>query len=205
MRDFANIGPNMDDTDFPAGWYFSGAFNPTSWFGIVGEVDGSYKNSLDLDYVGFHSSSNLRVYTFMGGARFFKKVGRAVPAQFLTGAAHMQSKVQLTPGIPDYGDTIKQTATDFALQPGGGLTIYLTERVGVRLAADYRTIIDLAEDETTTPTSSARSPGLPCNGAVGRPHGNIRGSADALPRPRSLHRHLIAIVLIGAGRAATPV
>jgi hypothetical protein len=40
-----------------------------------------------------------------------------------------------------------RATTDFALQPGGGLTIYLTDRVGVRLAVDYRTIIDFAEED----------------------------------------------------------
>ena len=145
MRDFTDVGPNVNDIDFPTGWYFSGAFNPTTWFGIVGEVSGSYKNDLDIGYLGFQSSSDAQVYTFMGGARFFKKAGRLVPfAQILTGVAHMRAKVRVTPGISDFGDTIEENTTDFALQPGGGLTIYLTDRVGVRLAADYRSVIDFA-------------------------------------------------------------
>jgi hypothetical protein len=41
------------------------------------------------------------------------------------------------------------TSTDFAVQPGGGVTVLLTERIGVRLAADYRTIIDWEEGDAT--------------------------------------------------------
>ena len=148
MRDFTDVGPDMDKTDFPAGWYFSGAFNATTWFGVVGEVGGSYKNNLEIESFGYHSSTNARAYTFMGGARFFKKTGRIVPfAQFLAGAAHLRAKIHLTPGIPGFGDTITENATDFAIQPGGGVTIYLTNQVGVRLAGDYRTIIEFAEDD----------------------------------------------------------
>jgi opacity protein-like surface antigen len=147
MYDTSNVGPDKDGVSFPAGWYFSGAVNPTTWFGIVGEVSGSYKNNLDISYADFQSSNDAQVYTFMGGARFFKKVGRVVPfGQILTGVAHMRAKSRFTPGIPGFGNTIEESTTDFALQPGGGVTVYLTERVGVRLAGDYRSIIDFAAD-----------------------------------------------------------
>jgi opacity protein-like surface antigen len=88
------------------------------------------------------------VYAFLGGPRFFTKMGRVVPfAQILTGVAHLRAQVRLTPGIPGVVDTVEDSTTDFALQPGGGLTILLTDRVGVRLAGDYRSIINFAEEE----------------------------------------------------------
>jgi opacity protein-like surface antigen len=148
MRDFTEAGPDEDNMDFPAGWYFSAAFNPATWFGIVGEVSGSYKNDLDVEYFDLQSSTDAQVYAFLGGPRFFKKMGRVVPfAQILTGVAHLRAQVRLTPGIPGVVDTVEDSTTDFALQPGGGLTILLTDRVGVRLAGDYRSIINFAEEE----------------------------------------------------------
>jgi hypothetical protein len=74
-------------------------------------------------------------------------MGRVVPfAQILTGVAHMRAQVRLTPGFFDRSDTIEDSTTDVALQPGGGLTIYLTDRVGARLAGDYRSVINFDED-----------------------------------------------------------
>jgi hypothetical protein len=146
MRDFTDM-PNGGELDFPAGWYFSGAFNPTTWLGLVGEVGGSYKNNFDVAFDGLRFSNDARVYTFMGGPRFFRKFGRIAPfAQVLAGVAHMRATVRFPDEVPGVG-TVKEKATDFALQPGGGLTVYLTEHVGARVAADYRSIIDFAEEE----------------------------------------------------------
>ncbi|HSC30007.1 MAG TPA: outer membrane beta-barrel protein [Vicinamibacterales bacterium] len=150
LYDTTNIGPAKDGIEFPAGWYFSAAVNPTTWFGIVGEVSGSYRNNLEVSYFDFRTSNDARVHTFMIGTRFFRKVGRVVPyAQILTGAAHMRAKIRFPGEVPGLGlvNDISSSATDFALQPGGGVTVYLTERVGVRFAGDYRSIIDFTEDE----------------------------------------------------------
>jgi hypothetical protein len=65
----------------------------------------------------------------MGGARFFRPMGRVVPfGQMLTGVAYLR-------GTPPNG-------ARFALQPGVGVTVYLTDRVGVRLSGDYRTLVE---------------------------------------------------------------
>ncbi len=146
MRDLSDR-PGADGTNFPAGWYFSGAVNPYRWFGVVGEASGSHKNHFDVNFDGLRFSNDAQVYTFMGGPRFFRKVGRVVPfAQVLAGVAHMRLKTRFSdPFIPGV-DSIEDSVTDFALQPGGGVTVLLTEHVGARVAADYRTIIDFDED-----------------------------------------------------------
>jgi opacity protein-like surface antigen len=149
MRDFTesrDISPDFPKhVDFPAGWAFSTAVNPTQWLGLVGEVTGSYKNDLNLTFDELAVSNKARVYTFMGGPRFFKKVGRVAPfGQVLAGVAHMRLESTL-PEVPEFG-TFSEDATNFAFQPGGGVTIFLTENVGVRLAADYRCIIDHTDD-----------------------------------------------------------
>ena len=105
------------------------------------------KNDLNLTFEDLALSNKARVYTFMGGPRFFKKTGRVVPfAQMLAGVAHMRLESTFA-DVPEIG-TFSEEATDFAIQPGGGVTIFLSERVGVRLAADYRCIMDFEDDNT---------------------------------------------------------
>lgn len=147
MRDLAG-----SDTNFPAGWVFSAALNTSTWLGLVGEVTGSYKNDLNFTFPSDTStyttlSQDLSVYTYMAGPRFFKKTGRVVPfAQVLAGVATMRDAVKFTPDISGLGEH-SSSRTDFAFQPGGGLTIFLSENVGVRLAGDFRCIVDFDEDE----------------------------------------------------------
>jgi hypothetical protein len=136
---------NAEET-FPGGWYFSGANNLTRWFGIVGEVSASYKKE-QFDSVIVAFDERLQLYTFLGGPRFFRQVGRVVPfAQALVGVSHMRLKEQLLRG-PGPNSVARASRTDFALQPGGGVTVYLSERVGLRLAADYRLLIDAEDSE----------------------------------------------------------
>ena len=145
MRDFSSDLPG--DVNFPAGWYFSGAVNPNQWLGLVGEASGSYRNNLGFDVLGVTITNDASVYTLMGGPRFFHKAGRVVPfAQVLAGVAHMRIKTHIPVELADVG-TISDSATEFAFQPGAGVTVYLTERVGFRVAGDYRCIIDFAGGE----------------------------------------------------------
>jgi hypothetical protein len=143
----------MRDTEaeetFPGGWFFSGAANLNRWFAVVGEAAASYKKErdqlLDVSYSG-----RLQLYTFMGGPRFFRQFGRIVPfAQVLAGAAHARAKSAVS-GPPFGNLTSKVSDTAWALQPGGGGTMYISERVGARVAADYRLIADHEDDEWET-------------------------------------------------------
>jgi opacity protein-like surface antigen len=161
MRDVSNEElTDVDHVNFPAGWYAAGAFNPTEWLGLVGEVSASYRNDLEFTMFGVPSltaSKDARLYTVLGGLRFFRKVGRVVPfVQVLTGLARVRSKttgpdvisIAFSPGnsAPEVrlgSDTVREeTDNNFAIQPGGGVTVYLTENLGVRLAGDYRSMID---------------------------------------------------------------
>lgn len=129
------------DRDFPSGWYFSGAVNPTQWFGLVGEVGGSYGSEEVSSLTEMTLSSKRQVYTLLAGPRFFRKVGRVVPfGQFLAGVAQQryEETLSLVAGAPR---SWSRSVEDFAIQGGGGVTVYLTERVGLRVAGDYRCIV----------------------------------------------------------------
>lgn len=137
------------DRNFPAGWYFSGAVNPNQWLGIVGEVTDSYARTEETTFAQSQYSSKNRVSTIMAGPRFFRKVGRVVPfGQFLAGVAvERRESTSLWNGISSSGST---TTNRFALQPGAGVTVYLTERVGLRAAVDYRSMKEPDETEFTS-------------------------------------------------------
>jgi hypothetical protein len=140
----------MRDTDanesYPGGWFFSGGANLTRWFGIVGEAAGSYK-TLTRGGGDIRFTDRIRQYTFMGGPRFFHQYGGLVPfAQVLLGASHTRSRFDFAMpvgGLMAYD----QSETDVALQPGGGVTVYVSERVGLRFAGDYRWLMDYADGD----------------------------------------------------------
>lgn len=129
-----------DAVNLPGGWYVSGTLNTNQWFGLVAEASANYKSGLEFGVDRYTFSTTARVHTFMAGPRFFHKIGRLAPyAQVLAGLAHMRLKVFLPAELP-YGPWTS-TSDDFAFQPGGGVTVYVTERVGVRVAGDYRCIV----------------------------------------------------------------
>jgi hypothetical protein len=54
--------------------------------------------------------------------------------------------VEVNPGAAAAGSPVGSTgvtesSTEFAFQPGGGLSVYLSDHVGVRLSMDYRRIV----------------------------------------------------------------
>jgi hypothetical protein len=127
--------------DYPTGWYFSGALNPTQWFAIVGEVSGSYGLEEEWSTSAMTLLSKRQVYTLLAGPRFFGKVGRIVPfGQLLAGVAQERERYTLSHGV---GAPVSSSRSkeDFAMQGGGGVTVLLSERVGLRMAGDYRLIV----------------------------------------------------------------
>jgi hypothetical protein len=138
------------DHRYPAGWYFSGAANLNHWFGVVGEASGSYR-SQDASFQSgtVTLSEKAQVYTFMGGPRFFHKVGRVVPfGQALVGVAtqRLQQTETRTEGYAAGVSIWSPSSSSFTVQPGGGLTVYLAEQLGLRVSGDFRIIIDSNND-----------------------------------------------------------
>jgi opacity protein-like surface antigen len=160
MRDMSKRElTGFDHINFPAGWYATGAFNPTEWLGLVGEVAGNHRYDLNLDLgegleepglTGLSiGTGDVHLYTALGGVRVFRKFGRVVPfGQVLAGVVHVRTKETPSALGAELG-LEEETFTDnnLGIQPGGGVTVYLTERMGVRLAADYRSMIDFNNEE----------------------------------------------------------
>ncbi len=98
------------------------AFNPSRYFGIVGDFGGYHARS------AFSFNNNL--YTYMAGPRVtYRNFGKVTPfAQALFGGAHLTGPVLGTSG----------SRNAFAMTAGGGLDINATNRVALRLIqAEY--------------------------------------------------------------------
>jgi opacity protein-like surface antigen len=136
---YAYLRDTTIEEDFPVGWYFSAAANLSSWFGVTGEITGAHKKAIEIAPV----TAKANLYTFMGGPRVFFQRGRIVPfAQFLVGTAHLRWSATAPVGALDVSDS----DTQFAFQPGGGVTVLLAEHVSLRAAVDYRRIVFTADD-----------------------------------------------------------
>ena len=104
------------------GWLASVAGNFNQWFGIAGEVGGNYKT---VQVLG--TDVDLSLHSFLAGPRFSARQTQNVTpfGQILLGAVRGSGSV-LGEG---------ETATDFALQPGGGVDFRLRPRFGIRVGA----------------------------------------------------------------------
>ena len=123
---------------FPAGWVASAAGNVNPWIGVVSEIGGSHRVCRQCERGPFTSATfrgtdrNLRVFTFMAGPRFATRATSKVTpfAQVLLGGSHVSGGVQFDGAL----------TTGFAYQPGGGVDLYMTPSVGLRLQGDYRAV-----------------------------------------------------------------
>ena len=121
----------------PAGWYVEIARNVNRWFGIVGEVGGAYKTKGERISNNQIADVASTLHTFMGGVRLSARLNRRIVLvhPVLVGAAH--ASVRTDAGA----QALTSSETQFALQPGLGINLAVTEDFGIRVAADYRRVV----------------------------------------------------------------
>ena len=124
--------------DFSKGWYASAVGNINSWIGVATEIGGNYRTCAKCERGPFTSQTfrgtdlHLKVYTYMAGPRFASHAISAVTpfAQFLFGGSHASGGFQFDGALN----------TGLTYQPGAGIEINVTPKVGVQLEGDYRLI-----------------------------------------------------------------
>ena len=144
-QDIAKNNPDLS-ANFPAGWMASAGLSLSGWVEAVGEISGSMKT---LNIPG--DKPKLRVYTYMAGPRIQRRrrAGLNPFGELLFGAAHASTSVL----------SAHETVTDFAYQPGGGVDLNVSDRVGVRLEGDYRFV--------HTPSHTTKEPGFIAAAVIG--------------------------------------
>jgi hypothetical protein len=132
----------LHDTDrseaFPAGWAVAAIGNVNSWFGIVAEGGGNYRVCKNCQRGPFASQVlrgqdlHIRLLSYLGGPRIASHAASFITpfAQVLFGGTHMSGGTEFDGALN----------TGFTYQPGAGLDVRVTPRVGVRLQGDYRII-----------------------------------------------------------------
>ena len=148
---FVNYSVDGEGESLPKGWYVDVAGNLTPIFGVVFQVGGSYKTFDESVTIGggtLTATADLKVHPFLGGVRLSARKSSAfVPyGQVLAGAVN--SSIELTasstiPGVPGFSQ--EESATNFALELGGGVNFGLTANTGIRFGLDYLRVF--AEDE----------------------------------------------------------
>ena len=124
--------------DFSTGWFGSTVGNINSWIGIATEIGGNSRTCRNCQRGPFTSATfrgtalHLRVFTFMAGPRVASHAISAVTpfAQVLVGGSHASGGFQFDGAL----------TTGFTYQPGAGVDVNVTPRVGIRLEGDYRVI-----------------------------------------------------------------
>ena len=121
----------------PAGWYVEITRNVNGWFGIVGEVGGAYGTKGERISNNRIADVASTLHTFMGGIRLSARLNRRIVLvhPVLVGGAH--AGVRTDAGA----EALRTSETQFALQPGVGINLAVTDDVGMRLAADYRRVV----------------------------------------------------------------
>lgn len=130
---------DLDLAETLHGWLASVGVNFNRWFGVVGEVGGNYGTIEFEPPPEFPVEIDLKVVSFMGGPRFASHASPSFTpyGQFLFGVAR---------GTVEFLDE-SESSSEFAIQPGGGIDIWVIPDIGIRVGADYRRIfIDDIED-----------------------------------------------------------
>jgi hypothetical protein len=143
---------DVDET-LSKGWYVDVAGNIGPFFAAVVQVGGSYKTWEETEtFSGVTSTAtaSLKVHQFLGGVRVGPRRTAVSPyAEFLVGG--VTGAVDLSASVVGGGQTLfsideNDSGTDFALQFGGGVTVWLSKNVGVRGSVGYMRL--MGEGET---------------------------------------------------------
>ena len=131
------------DETLPAGWYADIAGNVNDTIAIVGEVAGAYKSfedSITELGVRVNVTADVKLHTFMGGIRFSQRNPRVVPfGQVLFGVAHGSANIEGSATVLGRRVTVSESesSNEFGFDAGGGVSINLTDRVGLRVTGSY--------------------------------------------------------------------
>jgi opacity protein-like surface antigen len=125
-------GQDQNTQTLRTGWYIDLAGNLARVFAVVGQVGGNYR-SRDL----FGNELRFSLHEFMGGMRASGRANTTVVpfGQALIGLVRANLSV--------LGERV--SVTKFALQFGGGVNWRVTQRIGIRVGADYLRIFNEQE------------------------------------------------------------
>ena len=137
----------------------TGFFNDQ--FGIEGNVDGHFKNKTftfgSCAAIGCPApgsfDAKVSTYNFMAGphVRFPSENSKVTPfLHALAGGNHSKIRIDFT------GTRFDDNETDFALKLGGGVDFGVSDRVGLRLSADWNPVFERGDGSNLTDDNRTR-------------------------------------------------
>jgi opacity protein-like surface antigen len=136
------------DQTFAKGWFVDVLGNITHHLGAVSQRRATY-NSIDepmaLQGAVRQSTVDLTALEYMGGVRVSARPSPAVTpfAQVLVGGVRGSASVSASTtngGHTFFQTTTGASTTDWGVQTGGGVNVFVTEQIGIRAGADYQRI-----------------------------------------------------------------
>jgi hypothetical protein len=129
---------HVPDLNLAVGWFGDVAANINDAFGVVAEVSGAHTTMTERVSSSQSVDVELTLLTYMGGIRAASHANpKVVPfVQFLAGGARLSGGA----AVPSTSFNVSVSESRPATQLGGGVLLMLTNRVGIRVGADYRTV-----------------------------------------------------------------
>lgn len=137
-----------DGENFGKGWYFDGAAHVTEIVSVVGEVAGTYK-SISETFAGITVDADLKLHTFMGGARFrmpVEDMNLSPFGQILFGVGNARASAS------GGGISISESSSDGAMSISGGVDVSGKGRLGLRAMVGW--LRDFSDDASNAFTFS---------------------------------------------------
>ena len=129
-----------DYTALPVGWLAAVSVSLTKNLAVVGEIGGNYKSETVTAY-GYDVDVNLSEYAFLGGVKVQGGSPKARPFfQTLFGISRYSG------GSDAGGFDVSVSTNEFAIQPGGGVDVFFSKSVGLRIQGDYRFVMGEEEN-----------------------------------------------------------
>jgi hypothetical protein len=117
------------------GWLGAVSVSLTKNLAVVGEFGGNYKSDTVTAY-GIDVDVNVSEHAFLGGVKVQGGSPKARPFfQALFGMARYSG------GSSAGGFDVSVSTTEFAIQPGGGVDVFFSKNVGLRIQGDYRYVM----------------------------------------------------------------
>jgi hypothetical protein len=121
-----------DYTAIPVGWLGAVSVSLTKNLAVVGEFGGNYKSMTVTEY-GYDIDVDVSEHAFLGGVKIQGDSPKTRPFfQTLFG----MSRYSGGSSVGDYDVSV--SSTGFAIQPGGGVDVFFSKRIGLRIQGDYR-------------------------------------------------------------------
>jgi opacity protein-like surface antigen len=118
----------------------------TKSFGLTGDFSGHFRTNRIADPLGGNIETHIRVFNLLGGPQYrFRNHSRVTPfVRALAGVGQTRARLE----VPSLNSTDTFSSTDFALAIGGGLDVWVSKRVDLRVfQADYNPIFLSSRNE----------------------------------------------------------